>query len=355
MTTVPPRTLGVGFVGAGPVVQAIHLPALARSEGRLAPVHVMDVDGDLAATVAASSGARSSSRLEDLLDDPAVDIVAVCSPHHLHAEQAIAAIGSGKRAVLVEKPYATTLDDAEAINRAARRAGTPVLVGAMHLVDPGWSASEELRSALRPTLRFVRSSITLPPNPQFEDMATEVLRPMRSPGGDGPEDRAFLRAMILGLAIHDLPLIRRELPSSRNAETRPEITVLHATVVPPGGYLLRLRVDEVLIELHAQTSPHTRLEWTLELVAEHAALVAEFPPSYVHAGGARVRHMTTAGTHELPAETVSGYEREWSLLADAAEGGVLAGTPEDLTADLAFALDIADAVDAHLARQEASA
>lgn len=355
MTIAPHRTLGVGFVGAGPVVQAIHLPTLARSRGRLAPVHVMDIDADLAAAVAGPCGARSSSRLEDLLADPAVDIVAICSPHHLHAEQAIAAIGSGKRAVLVEKPYATSLDDAEAINSAARAAGVPVLVGAMHLVDPGWLASEEIRSSLRPEVRFIRSSITLPPNTQFEDRATEVVRPARPGESARSSTREFLRGMILGLAIHDVPLIRRELPGSEDAVARPRIDVLHAEAAAPGGYLIRLRVDEVLLELHAQSSPHARLEWTLELVAERDVLLAHFPPSYVHAGGAQIHHITPAGTVTLPPETSSAYEREWSVLADAADSGTAPASLADLTADLRFALDIADAVDAHLAHQEVPA
>ena len=119
------RTLGVGFVGAGPVTQAIHLPHLAGLSDRLHVAHVMDVDAETADAVAARAGeaTRHSTSVEALLADDGVDIVAICSPHAFHAEQADAAIRAGKKAVLVEKPFATTVEDAE---RVAGLSGTAV-------------------------------------------------------------------------------------------------------------------------------------------------------------------------------------------------------------------------------------
>ena len=51
-------SLGVGILGAGPVTQAIHLPTLTTLDDRFRVVHVMDVNADVAATVAARTGAR---------------------------------------------------------------------------------------------------------------------------------------------------------------------------------------------------------------------------------------------------------------------------------------------------------
>ena len=61
------RSLGVGFAGAGPVTQAIHLPTLAHLPDLFTPACVMDVNVDLAASVAASVGARHTGSLETLL------------------------------------------------------------------------------------------------------------------------------------------------------------------------------------------------------------------------------------------------------------------------------------------------
>jgi predicted dehydrogenase len=45
---------------------------------------------------------------------------------------------AGKRAVLCEKPLATDAEQAAAIAEASRRTGVPVIVGAMHTLEPGW-------------------------------------------------------------------------------------------------------------------------------------------------------------------------------------------------------------------------
>ena len=84
----------------------------------------------------ARAGAVASTSLDTLLDDPAVDIVAVCSPHEFHAEQVVAACGAGKKAVFCEKPLAVTRDEAERIAEASARYGVPVVVGTMNLWDP---------------------------------------------------------------------------------------------------------------------------------------------------------------------------------------------------------------------------
>src|SRR5579872_5185639 len=58
--------------------------------------------------------------LDKLLADKSIDLVDICSPNHLHAEAAVAAIEAGKH-VLLEKPMATTLADAERVVAAAER------------------------------------------------------------------------------------------------------------------------------------------------------------------------------------------------------------------------------------------
>jgi predicted dehydrogenase len=56
-----------------------------------------------------------------MLQDDTIDIVDVCSPPWLHAEQAIAAARAGKH-VLLEKPIALRWDDAKAVRDAVRKA-----------------------------------------------------------------------------------------------------------------------------------------------------------------------------------------------------------------------------------------
>ena len=115
------RPLGVGIIGAGPVTQAIHLPTLATLYDHFRVVHIMDINAAVAEDLAARSGARSTTDVQVLLDDPDVDVVAICSPHQFHADQVEAAARAGKRAILCEKPLATSVEEAQRIADVSAR------------------------------------------------------------------------------------------------------------------------------------------------------------------------------------------------------------------------------------------
>src|SRR5688572_29815230 len=95
---------GVGIIGAGPGVAALHLPTLARLPDEFHVAHIADGGSGRAAALATRTGSRSSSNVGDLLADSEVEIVAVCSPPALHAEQVLASVAAGKRVVFCEKP-----------------------------------------------------------------------------------------------------------------------------------------------------------------------------------------------------------------------------------------------------------
>jgi myo-inositol 2-dehydrogenase/D-chiro-inositol 1-dehydrogenase len=331
--------IGVGILGAGPVTQAIHLPTLARLTDTFRVAAIMDVDEDIARSVAARVGARPTTDMESLLSDPDVEVVVICSPHQFHADQVIAACRAGKKAVLCEKPFATTSEQAEAIAAVAAETGVPILVGAMHTFDPGWLAAKANWGDLPETAHFIRSSIVLPPNPRFEDFATEVItRP--AAGERDYDDPDVIAGMVsggvLGLAIHDLPLVRTFLPDYRNIE------VLSAEIERPSGYSIVLRSGDRLVELHALMSSNWAPNWAFQVFSDDQLLAVEFGPSYVHAGGA-VAQLTRAGRKSTfgPGDH-NGYEGEWRQLAEVARGAEPATGTADLIADLTFALNIAD-------------
>jgi predicted dehydrogenase len=70
---------------------------------------------------------KKYQRLDDLLADPDIDLVDVCNPTHLHPETALAALAAGKH-VLVEKAIALSTRDADAMVKAANRAGKLLMV-----------------------------------------------------------------------------------------------------------------------------------------------------------------------------------------------------------------------------------
>ena len=91
------RQLGVGLLGGGPVTQAIHLPTLANLGDRFRVVSVMDIDEEVARRVADRCDATSTGDATAVIDDPDVDVVAVCSPNAAHAAQVVASCEAGKR------------------------------------------------------------------------------------------------------------------------------------------------------------------------------------------------------------------------------------------------------------------
>ena len=258
---MPRATIGVGFLGAGPVTQAIHLPTLARLRRPLRS----SISTTSILTVPPRSRRGSvrahSTTIDRLLDDPRVDVVAICSPHRFHAAQVIAACRAGKKAVLCEKPFAMSGEEASEIAAVSAETGVPILVGAMHTFDPAWKAAVANWGDLPATSHTIRSSIVLPPNPRFEDFATEVItRPSSaSPdlddvevsGSDGARRRDGSRDPRPAAGPRAAPVIRRP-------------QVLRAHVLAPLGYQIVLTAGGKRIELHAAMTATWRPDWALE-------------------------------------------------------------------------------------------
>ena len=175
------KPLGVGIIGAGAVTQAIHLPTIATLSDRLQVVHIMDVNAEVGALVASRTGARSTTNVQTLLEDPEVDVVAICSPGQFHAAQVEAATAAGKRAILCEKPLATTVEEAQLIADVSSMTGVPVVVGAMHVYDPAFAAAQKSWGDLPDTATLVRVAVYLPNNDDMVNLATELAAPAPAP------------------------------------------------------------------------------------------------------------------------------------------------------------------------------
>ncbi len=103
--TVQRPPVRVAVLGAGAIAQVAHLPILSRMRGvQLAAV--FDTDRATARTVADRFGVESVPRTaDDVLGDPAVQGVVVCTPSHVHEDHVRDALRAGKF-VLCEKPLA---------------------------------------------------------------------------------------------------------------------------------------------------------------------------------------------------------------------------------------------------------
>lgn len=121
------KELRVGVVGLGWVAGA-HIDVLNKIDG----VRVTSVcsrrplDGkELSKRF--NSEMRVYSALDDMLRDDAIDIVDICTPHPLHAQQAIA-VAKARKHLIIEKPLCLAWQDALAVRDAIKAAGTQTCV-----------------------------------------------------------------------------------------------------------------------------------------------------------------------------------------------------------------------------------
>jgi UDP-N-acetylglucosamine 3-dehydrogenase len=121
------KPVRIGVVGCGLVAQRSHLPAYVES----AEVELAGVCAGRLETARAAAARFGEPRVyegwQEMIDDPEIDAIDVCAPNYLHAPVAIAAANAGKH-VLVEKPMALSLQEADAMLAAARRSGVLLMV-----------------------------------------------------------------------------------------------------------------------------------------------------------------------------------------------------------------------------------
>jgi predicted dehydrogenase/threonine dehydrogenase-like Zn-dependent dehydrogenase len=136
-TTVAPARRGarVGWLGAGAFSTGTLLPAF-RAAGFDDLVSVASASGLSARRFAERHGfARAVAGPDGVLDDPDVDVVVIATPHDSHAELAVRALERGKH-VWCEKPVALSLDELDAVEKAAAAGGGVLFVG----FNRRWSA-----------------------------------------------------------------------------------------------------------------------------------------------------------------------------------------------------------------------
>jgi len=136
------KTLNIGLIGSGFMGQA-HADAYRRAAmiypnlpKRPHLYALADQNQALADENACRFGAEKAyGDWRDLVNDPAVDVVDITSPNHLHFEMALAAIAAGKH-VYCEKPLAVSTEQALAMTRAAEKAGVKTLVAFNNIKTP---------------------------------------------------------------------------------------------------------------------------------------------------------------------------------------------------------------------------
>ena len=129
------RELTVGVIGVGHLGR--HHARLYAAMPGVRLVGVADRDAARAEEVARAHGCRATTDAEDLLGE--IDAASLAVPTEAHAALALRLIEAGVD-VLVEKPIARTLDEADAMVAAAERAGRLLMVGHTERFNPAVAA-----------------------------------------------------------------------------------------------------------------------------------------------------------------------------------------------------------------------
>ncbi len=126
----PRDVVRLAIAGTGSVSQVVHLPVLtAREDAHV--VAVADVDQPRARAIAERFGVPRVATDDEILNDPTVEGVLICTPNAHHADLAVSALSAGKH-VLVERPMAVDTQGVEQVLAAARAADRALVVGMPH-------------------------------------------------------------------------------------------------------------------------------------------------------------------------------------------------------------------------------
>jgi predicted dehydrogenase len=144
-----PQSIGVGVVGTG-IMGAAHAMAFRSAptifETTLSASLEAVADVNLAAAQKAAQRfgfKRAVGSWQELIADPAIDLVSITTPNVLHRDIAVAALKAGKH-VYCEKPLAADLPAAEEMAAVARDAKGKTLVGYNYLRSPAIAFARQL-------------------------------------------------------------------------------------------------------------------------------------------------------------------------------------------------------------------
>lgn len=177
--------------------------------GRAFMLMVPSFDADPRVKLVAAAAPRAESRaaferdyggtgyesIEALCADPAVEAVYIATPHQMHVDHVLAAAKAGKH-ILVEKPLAISMEDADLMVAAAREAGIHLIVGPSHSFDlPVDIAARRIASGEFGTLRMIQAL-------NYTDFLYRPRRPeeLRTEEGGG---------VLFSQAIHQIDVVRR--------------------------------------------------------------------------------------------------------------------------------------------------
>ncbi len=280
--TLRTAVIGVGHLGR----QHARIHSNLSTEGLTEFVSVCDLDETTARNIASERNVKWTTNWRELIGQ--VDAVSLAVPTESHSEIAVALLGAGIH-VLVEKPIARTLAEADTMIEAAAKSGALLQIGHLERFNPALVA-------LRPHVR----------NPVYFEIHRVGEFTARSLDID----------VVLDLMIHDLDIVQWLVGEEV------EVTELHAVGIP----ILTNKVDAANVRLEFSSGavanitasrvgtekirkmrffqPHDYV--AVDYATKYASISSLAPPSMDGAWpGVHVKHLDVVDIEPLRAEILS--------------------------------------------------
>jgi len=139
------KRLRIGVIGCGEIAYTATGPAIRQTPNAEMAI-AMDVVPAAAESFGREFGIPWTTRLEEVLERPDVEAVVISTPHDTHAPLTEAAASAGKH-VMVEKPIACTLREADRMIACCREANVLLSVNFVLRYEPGPDAVRRLIAA----------------------------------------------------------------------------------------------------------------------------------------------------------------------------------------------------------------
>ena len=135
------KPIGVGVIGTGFMGKA-HSIAYSASASvfgtglRPKLEIVCDLSPDRASQRATDLGfSRHTDKWQDVVNDPKVELISVCTPNNTHSEIAISALKTGKH-VWCEKPMSSSMEDSQKMAEASLNTNAKTIIGYNYTKNP---------------------------------------------------------------------------------------------------------------------------------------------------------------------------------------------------------------------------
>ncbi len=124
------KKVKVGIIGCGTIANTAHIPAYSQNQ-YAEMAYFCDIIPERADKAAIMNGGKAVYDYKEVLNDPEVEAISVCTPNHFHAQISIDALNAGKH-VLCEKPAARTYTEALEMQKAQHASGKTLNIGVVN-------------------------------------------------------------------------------------------------------------------------------------------------------------------------------------------------------------------------------